>query len=167
MPAARPGAMLSGVLCGQAVLTKPGGAVADRMVVTSRGRAAADGLVLDQVIAFADGRTAARRWSVQPDGPDSYRGTLTGDEAVAASGDVRIRVAGDSLAIRYPVAGVPLARMHQVLTLRADGKIDNEGTVSILGIPVRRLTEVIEPQTGVDLEAPSPCSPITLPEATP
>ena len=166
-PAARPGALLSGVLCGDAVLTKPGGAVADRMVVTSRGAASGGGLVLDQTIRSADGETATRRWVVRPDGPDTYRGTLTGDEAVAASGAVRARVAGDALRIRYPVAGVPFGRMEQVLTLRADGTIGNVGTVRVLGVPVRRLTEVIRPQPGVDLDAPAPCSAPTPSETAP
>ena len=166
-PAARPGAMLSGVLCGDAVLTKAGGEVADRMVVTSRGAAAGEGLVLDQTIRFKDGETATRRWVVQPDGPDTYQGTLTGDEAVAASGVVRARVAGDTMRIRYPVAGVPLARMEQFLTLRADGAIGNVGTVRVLGVPVRRLTETIRPQPGVDLDAPAPCSAPTPSETAP
>ena len=164
-PAARPGAMLSGVLCGDAVLTGPGGEALDRMVVTSRGTASGEGLVLDQTIQFKDGEAAARRWVVRPDGPDTYRGTLTGDEAVAASGAVRARVAGDALRIRYPVAGVPFARMEQVLTLLPDGTIDNRGTVRVLGVPVRRLAEVIRPQPGVDLGAEAPCSGTELPEA--
>ena len=166
-PNARPGAMLSGVLCGDAVLTKPGGAVTDRMTVTSRGRTAGAGLILDQTIRFGDGDVATRRWTVQPDGPATYRGTLTGDARVAASGDVRIEVAGDGLTIRYPVEGVPFGRMRQALTLRPDGAIDNAGTVSVLGLPVRRLTEVIEPQPGMDLSAADPCSRDVLPEGTP
>ena len=159
--------MLSGVLCGDAVLTKPGGAVADRMVVTSRGAAAGGGLVLDQTIRFEGGETATRRWVVQPDGPDTYRGTLTGDEAVAASGEVRARVAGNTLRIRYPVAGVPFGRMEQVLTLRADGTVDNQGTVRVLGVPVRRLSETITPQPGMDLDALAPCSGPTPTETIP
>ena len=166
-PAARPGAMLSGVLCGDAVLTGPGGAALDRMVVTSRGRASGDSLVLDQTIRRADGTVARRRWVVEPDGPDTYRGTLTGDEGVAASGAVRVRVAGDALRIRYPVAGVPLARMEQFLTLRPDGAIANVGTVRVLGVPVRRLTEVITPQPGMDLSAERPCSVMATEETAP
>ena len=162
-PGARPAAMLSGVFCGDAVLTKRGGRVAERMTVTSRGVAIGDGLMLDQTIRFAGGGTATRRWTVQPDGPDSYRGTLTGDERVAASGEVRARVAGDTLRIRYPVAGVPFGRMEQVLTLRPDGTIANVGAVRVLGVPVRRLAETITPrpgtpQPGMDLSEGSPCS---------
>lgn len=168
-PAARPATMLSGVLCGDAVLTGPGylgkssGDVKDEMIVTSRGEARGDALVLDQTIRFADGETATRRWVVRPDGPDSYVGTLTGDEAVAASGAVRARVAGDTLRIRYPVAGVPLARMEQFLTLREDGAIANRGTVRVLGVPVRHLEETITPVSATDARRPCETEPKEAP----
>ena len=135
--------MLAGSFCGVGTLSRPGGEVDKSFAVTSFGLSAGEGLILTQTIAWSDGDTDERVWTLQPDGPHTYRGTLTGESA--ASGEVRVRAAGDALHIDYPVAGVPLARMRQTLTLGPDGVIANEGTVSLLGVPVRRLTETITP----------------------
>ena len=138
-PRVRPGALFGGLTCGAGVLTHADGTSPRPFTVASRGAPAGDGLVLNQTIRFDDGEVRTRRWALQPDGPRTYRGTLT-----EASGDVRAQVGGDRLTLSYPLAGVPLGRMTQVLTLRADGGVDNRGTARVAGVVVRRLEERIE-----------------------
>ena len=137
---ARPAEMFGGIVCGRGVLTHADGSRPRPFAVRSEGRRAGDGLVLHQTIVFEDGETRERRWVLWPNGPARYRGTLT-----EASGPVRARVGGKTLTLAYALDGLPLGRMRQRLTLRPDGRVDNQGTASIAGLPVRRLTEVIAP----------------------
>ena len=137
-PRVRPGALFGGATCGAGVLTHADGTTPRPFTVESRGAPAGEGLILDQTIRFDDGEVRERRWTLQPDGARTYRGTLT-----EASGDVRAQVGGNRLTLSYPLAGVPLGRMTQVLTLRADGGVDNVGTARVAGVPVRRLREEI------------------------
>ena len=139
-PGVRPTEMFGGASCGRGVLTHADGSSPRVFTVRSEGRLTAAGLVLDQTIAFEDGERRQRRWVLRPDGPASYRGTLS-----EASGTVRARVGGDRLTLAYALDGVPLGRMTQTLTLREDGRVDNQGVARVVGVPVRRLRETIVP----------------------
>ena len=146
----RPEEMFAGVTCGRGVLTHADGGAPRGFTVRSTGERArstgegtSGGFVLDQTIRFDDGERRERRWVLRADGPRRYRGTLT-----EASGPVRARVGGDTLTLAYPLAGVPLGRMEQTLTLGADGRVANIGTARVAGVPVRRLSETITRGAG-------------------
>jgi hypothetical protein len=155
--AIRPEVFFDGVACGRGVLTAANGTLRERLLVTSRGRREGDGIVLSQEVRGGDGPVRRRQWTMRPDGPVSYRGRLSGPSGLGASGDVRVRVAGGAMRIRYALDGPPLARMEQFLYLQDDGSVMNAGTVRIAGVPVRRLSERIEPQPGVATGAADPC----------
>ena len=126
---------------GRGVLVRRNGSIARGFEVKSTGRESARGdFVLDQTIRFDDGEVQTRRWTLTKTSAHRYRGTLTD-----ASGPVRATTDHSVLSLSYRLAGVPLARVQQVLYLQPGGQtIINEGTVRILGIRVRRLHEVIE-----------------------
>lgn len=137
-PAFRPEVFFDGPTHGDPVLSvRTKGA--QRLRVESIGTAQPDGSFrLDQHIAFPDGRTADRTWTMTPLGGGRYAATLTPD----ALGPVDIRTEGNRMHIRYRMGR--MTTMAQTLTLRPGGQVaDNEATVRIAGIPVARLVEVI------------------------
>lgn len=92
---------------------------------------------LDQTVQFAGDAPETRTWIIHPASGLQYTGTLTG-----ASGQVTGEATGARLQLRYRVKG-PIV-MHQTLTLAPDGKsIDNVGRVTLLGIPIGSLHELI------------------------
>lgn len=127
---------------GQGVLTYTNGQVDRAFEVRSAVQELDDGqIAIDQKITFADGAAEARRWvmSRMPDAEGVYTGTLTD-----ASGAVTAEQRGGALRVRYPIADVPFGRMEQFLYLQPDGKtVVNVGTVRVLGLPVRHMSEVI------------------------
>ena len=105
--------------------------------VESHGFARADGLFqLDQIEYFAGEAPTTRTWLIRPAGELRYTGTLSG------ASDVSGETTGSKLTLRYRIKG-PVV-MHQALTLALDGKsIDNVGRITLFGIPIGSLHEVI------------------------
>ena len=92
---------------------------------------------LDQTVHFAGDTPETRTWIIHPASGVHYTGTLSG-----ASGGVTGEVSGAQLQLRYRVKG-PIF-MQQTLTLTPDRKsIDNVGRVTLLGIPIGSLHELI------------------------
>ncbi|MBL0164846.1 MAG: DUF3833 family protein [Xanthomonadales bacterium] len=106
--------------------------------VESRGQAQPDGSFrLDQTVTFEGKPAQDRTWILETVGPRMYAGTLSD-----AAGEVTGRSEGNRLILRYRIKG-PMV-MQQTLELLADGKtIDNTGTLTLLGIPIGRLHEII------------------------
>ncbi|MBB4659814.1 DUF3833 family protein [Parvularcula dongshanensis] len=150
--AVRPEVLFAGVGCGRGVLTFRNGALDDAFTVTSRGRESEDGFVLDQTVRFGSGKVTERRWTMRPSGERTYEGTLT-----EASGPVKAVVAGGTLRLTYPMEDVPGGRMTQHLHLLDDGNVMNVATVTAFGIPVRRLSERIEPHVALEPDAEAAC----------
>lgn len=107
--------------------------------VEGHGRTEPDGSFrLDQAVRFDDGTVAQRTWRMRRTGPNAYAATLSD-----AAGPVSLEVAGNRVQIRYLLRH-PAVYMHQRLDLRPDGRsVLNRATVSVLGIPLARLTEEI------------------------
>jgi hypothetical protein len=92
---------------------------------------------LDQTVQFAGETPETRTWIIRSSGGLRYTATLSG-----TSGVVTGEALGSRLNLRYRIKG-PLV-MHQRLTLAPDGKsIDNAGRVTLLGIPIGSLQELI------------------------
>ncbi len=107
---------------------------------------------LDQTIRRSGHPPLRRSWTMRrispPGAPGRYTGTLT-----EATGPVDVRVDGSTLRIRYSM-GRGL-RMEQRLVLQPDGVTAvNLSTVSLLGLPVARLFEIIR-RTDGPVGAPS------------
>ena len=106
--------------------------------VRSLGKAQADGYFsLDQTVAFDGEEIQTRRWLIREVSPLHYTGTLSD-----AAGTVHGLTSGPILWLKYRVKG-PFT-MHQTLKLMSDGEtIDNVGEITLLGIPVGSLHEII------------------------
>lgn len=107
--------------------------------VESSGTVQSDGhFRLDQTVVFLGDPPRRRTWVITQASPLHYVGTLSD-----AAGRVVGETQGRRLMLRYRLKG-PLV-MHQALELMADGKtIDNVGCITLLGIPVGHLHEIIE-----------------------
>ncbi len=107
--------------------------------VEGHGYTAADGnFRLDQVVTFEDGAVEKRTWRLAKRGPGTYTGTLTD-----ADGPVSAEVTGNRFHLRY-LLRKPAVYMEQYLYLQPDGRtMLNLATVTVIGIPVARLTEEI------------------------
>ena len=107
--------------------------------VEGTGRMEADGVFrLDQTVRFDDGKVETRSWRMQRLDAQRYTATLTD-----AVGPVSAEVTGNRFHLRYLLRR-PAVRMEQWLTLAADGRtVQNEATVTILGVPWARLSERI------------------------
>ena len=107
--------------------------------VESRGFVRQDGsFQLDQAVKFSGKNPEYRTWIIsQSSGDLRYSGSLSG-----ASGVVTGETIGATLTLRYRVKG-PIV-VHQTLTLLPDGKsIDNQGQITLLGIPIGSMSERI------------------------
>lgn len=106
--------------------------------VESRGFDRHDGTFqLDQAVQFAGKPAENRTWIIRALADSKYTATLTG-----AAGAVTGETVGSQLHLRYRAKR--LIVVHQTLTLSADGKsIDNEGRITLLGIPIGSLHELI------------------------
>lgn len=105
--------------------------------VQSHGYALANGTFrLDQTVLFQGKPPTHRHWILTTEQRGEYTGTLSD-----AAGTVTGHTAGPRLTLRYRLKG-PLI-MHQTLEIMPDGRIDNVGRVTLLGIPVGHLQETI------------------------
>ena len=109
------------------------------LAVTSFGRVEPDGtLVLDQDVRI-DGKAERRSFRIRRTGPGIWTGTLSD-----AAGPVRASVKGNTLRLNYATKRGG-TRMKQVLVLQPGGRrVLNRATVTLLGIGVARIDEVIE-----------------------
>ncbi len=106
--------------------------------VQSRGSEQRDGTFrLEQRVTFEGEPFQDRVWIISTVSPNRYSATLSD-----AAGPVTGTTSGPHLSLQYRVRG-PLI-MHQELELKPDGKtINNVGTITLLGIPVGHLHEII------------------------
>jgi hypothetical protein len=106
--------------------------------VRSVGQSEEDGsFTLHQIVAFDGQDPTTRTWSIRPLAPLRYTGTLSD-----AAGPVSGHTSGNTLVLKYRVKG-PVT-MHQTLHLMRDGRtIENRGRITLLGIPVGSLREII------------------------
>jgi Protein of unknown function (DUF3833) len=92
---------------------------------------------LDQAVQFAGRAAENRTWIIRPSVDSRYTGTLTG-----SAGIVTGETSGSRLTLRYRMKG-PIV-VHQTLTLSPDNKsIDNDGRITLLGVPIGSMHEVI------------------------
>lgn len=107
--------------------------------VAGSGHTETDGtLVLDQTVTYADGAVEHRSFRLRQVREHEYTGSLTG-----ASGAVSARSEGNRFHVRYTIRK-PAVTMDQSLYLQADGRTAfNRATVSVLGVPMARLSETI------------------------
>ncbi len=92
---------------------------------------------LDQAIRFAGKASENRTWIIRRSAELRYTGELTG-----AAGVVTGETSGSRLDLRYRVKGPVF--IHQTLVLSPDGKsIDNDGRITLLGIPIGSMHESI------------------------
>ncbi|MEP6689092.1 MAG: DUF3833 family protein, partial [Gemmatimonadales bacterium] len=93
---------------------------------------------LDQVVTFEDGAVEKRTWRLAKRDRGTYTGTLTD-----ADGPVSAEVTGNRFHLRY-LLRKPAVYMEQYLYVQPDGRtVLNLATITVLGIPVARLTEEI------------------------
>ena len=106
--------------------------------VESRGRTQTDGTFrLEQRIFFQREPPRDRVWVITSVSPNRYSATLSD-----AAGLVTGVTSGSRLTLKYRVKGPLFVR--QDLKLLPDGKtIDNVGVITLLGIPVGQLQEII------------------------
>ncbi len=138
-PAMLPEKFFLGRTAGNGVLETRGGRPSLRFRVEGQGDALPDGSFrLRQTVHWSDGRTESREWLLRAQAGGRYTGTLTG-----AAGPVTGEVAGPVFRLRYRLSGP--AVMHQHLWLQPGGThVLNSASVTALGAPVARLTEIIE-----------------------
>ena len=133
-----PEQFFAGATHGEGVLATRGRA--DRpFQVTSTGHAGSDGsFVVEQKIAYAEGKLEQRSFSIRRTGEGEYAGSLTG-----ASGAVTARAEGNTFHLRYTITK-PVLTMEQWIYLQPDGRtVLNRATVRLLGIPVAHVSERI------------------------
>ena len=109
--------------------------------VDSMGAPSADGAVrLDQAIHWAGGTVDRRYWIMRPSPTGGYDVTLTD-----AIGPVAFETKGPRAHLRYRDRHGPLPLMvEQWMDLRPDGRtLDNHGTLSVFGVPIAWLDEII------------------------
>ena len=137
-PPMRPEAFFAGATHSFGVLESRSGAPSKVFRVDGEGQALPDGQFrLDQTVTFDGDAPQRRTWLMRPDGAHGYRARLTD-----ASGEVVGEAYGSLFHLRYPYKSV--ARMEQWLYLQPDGRtVLNEGTVTIAGLVVARLSERI------------------------
>lgn len=137
-PAMRAETFFLGRTSGSGVLQNRAGRPSRTFQVRSIGRAVPGGITVAQEIRWNDGDIDRRSWTVRRTGPNSYRGALTD-----APGPVTAEAHGNVLRLRYRLRN-PGVYMEQWLYLQPDGRtVLNEGTVSVLGLTVARLSEQI------------------------
>lgn len=99
---------------------------------------------LDQSVQFTGRAAEERTWIIHSAVASRYTGTLTG-----AAGIVTGESSGLRLNLRYRIKG-PIV-VHQTLTLSPDGKsIDNDGRITLLGIPIGSIHELIRRKDKVE-----------------
>ena len=138
-PSIDPMAFFAGQTHSWGLRETPGGAPAAHLEVRGQGTIEPDGgLRLVQTIHLG-AKTTVRTWRFHRIDAHHYLGSLTD-----AAGPVQGEVWGGLLHIRYAMKGPPGLRMEQWLYLQANGKeLVNEATVSILGLQVARISELI------------------------
>ena len=137
-PALRPEGFFSGRTQGKGTLRLITGR--ERSIeVEGRGHIEPDGrLRLEQVVTFDDGKVEKRTWRLHRTGPGVYAAELSD-----ASGPVSVEAAGNVMHLRYRVRH-PGVYMRQSLYLAPDGRtVSNRATITMLGVPIARLTEEI------------------------
>lgn len=137
-PAMRPEAFFAGTTRSFGVLETRSGAPSKVFHVEGHGAAQADGgFRLDQTVSFAGEAPQHRTWLLRASGSHSYQASLTD-----ASGEVVGEAYGSLFHLHYPYRS--FARMEQWLYLQPDGRtVLNEGTVTVAGVVVARLSERI------------------------
>ncbi len=108
--------------------------------VEGHGHTETDGSFrLDQVVTYEDGAVEKRTWRLVKRDPRTYTATLSD-----ADGPVSAEVTGNRLHLRY-LLRQPAVYMEQCLYLQPDGRtVLNSATITVLGLPWARLTEVIK-----------------------
>lgn len=105
--------------------------------VDSTGRRAGEDLILTQVIRQQGKAPRTRTWTIRPNGPNSYTGSLT--EAV---GPVTVMTRGPRAQISYAMKNG--LEVRQQLALQADGRtLLNHLIVTKWGVRVARVEETI------------------------
>lgn len=121
---------------GDAILKLITGA-SHRISVDSRGVSDGHGgLVLDQAIREEGSKPRTRRWTMRPEGPNRWTGTLTD-----ASGPVEVERTASDVTIRYRMHNG--ANVEQHLELPPGGSLDNHLEVSRFGVTLASLDERI------------------------
>ncbi len=107
--------------------------------VEGQGRAEHDGTFrLDQTVTYADGTTEMRSFHMRRVDDTHYIATLSD-----AKGEVMAETIGNRFHLHY-LLRQPAVYMDQNLYLQPDGRTAlNEATVTLLGVPVARLSETI------------------------
>lgn len=137
-PELRPETFFLGRTSGSGVLQTAGGKPSRTFQVSSLGRAVPGGISVEQEIRWHDGDVDRRRWTVRRVDAHLYRGALSD-----APGPVTAEARGNVLKLRYRLRN-PGVYMEQWLYLQPDGRtVLNEGTITVLGIVVARLSEQI------------------------
>ena len=134
----RPEAFFVGTTRSFGVLETRSGAPSKVFHVEGHGAPQADGAFrLDQTVSFDGQAPQNRTWLLWVSGPHGYRASLSD-----ASGEVVGEAYGSLFHLRYPYRS--FARMEQWLYLQPDGRtVLNEGTVTVAGVVVARLSERI------------------------
>lgn len=140
-PQFRPDEFFAGITHGEGTLATRG-RFTRHFTVAGSGHTETDGtFVLDQTIIYDDSSVEHRSFRLRQIGEHEYTGSLTG-----ASGAVSARSEGNRFHVRYNIRK-PAVTMDQWLYLQADGRtVFNRATVSVLGVPVARLSETIRRQ---------------------
>jgi hypothetical protein len=121
------------------------GVPAEPFHVESVGHTQPDGsFVLDQTLHFgAD--TRIRRFVLHRVGAQGWEGTLTD-----AAGPVRGETSGNLFHFTYALKQAPMTTMEQWLYLQPGGhEVLNEDVVRVMGMPIRRVSEVITRDDGM------------------
>lgn len=137
-PQFRPDEFFAGVTHGEGTLATRGRRTRS-FTVAGSGHTETDGtFVLDQTVTYDDGAVEQRSFRLRQIGEHEYTGSFTG-----ASGAVSARTEGNRFHVRYNIRR-PAVTMDQRLYLQSDGRTAfNRATVSVLGVPVARLSETI------------------------
>ncbi len=137
-PELRPELFFIGEARGRGLIQTAGGRPSRTFEVISTGQRQGEGIRVDQVIRYGDGKVERRFWTLRSTGPNTYHGTLSD-----AAGPVRAEVSGNALRLRYLLKR-PAITVEQWLYLQPDGRtLLNEGTVRAFGMVVARLSEQI------------------------